>query len=554
MREDSHGGSPKASQRLGGRIIAGLCLAASFAGPLPAQQPDTVPDTVTVRLPEIRVEATRLAGGGVPLSRIPYSAQVLEVDASDRADAATVADLLGELVGITTADQFGTPFQPDVRFRGFAVGPVVGYPQSVSVFVDGVRVNEPDASQVNFSLIPLHAIERVEVIRAPGGPFGRNTLAGAINFVTRSGRGDTDGTAAASGGSFGTGEAAGWAGGGAPGGFHYLASARYYRTDGWRELSESRLRQFYGKAGWRGARSDAWLSYTFADDHVEGPGSLPRSWLRGALPPELGAVEDPRRLQFTGFQGDFFEPTLHFVVLGAARDLGRGGNLQLNGFVRSNRFTQFNDNITEPNARGDTDILSRGATVQASLPAPGGARLTAGAEYVRNRVDIQIFEEPNPAFPDAGGMTEDVGTVEDNWAVFSHLWWPASSRVSLTGSLRYDYVFLPVTDRLDPENSGENTFRQLSGSAGGDDSPMGHGNRGRDALRRAPKPLPGGDCRPGARLWGRVLAGGGRGPGAPARLRSRTAFVSLADARPRILGPPRLRGGRRGGAGESGQR
>lgn len=83
-----------------------------------------------------------------------------------------MADALQELVRVTTASQFGSDLQPEVRFRGFRVGPVVGYPQSVSVFVDGVRVNKPDASQVNFDLIPLHAVERIEVIRNPGAPSG----------------------------------------------------------------------------------------------------------------------------------------------------------------------------------------------------------------------------------------------------------------------------------------------------------------------------------------------------------------------------------------------
>jgi outer membrane cobalamin receptor len=35
----------------------------------------------------------------------------------------------------------------------------------VSVFVDGVRVNEADASQVHPSLIPSEAIERIELVR-----------------------------------------------------------------------------------------------------------------------------------------------------------------------------------------------------------------------------------------------------------------------------------------------------------------------------------------------------------------------------------------------------
>ena len=428
------------------------------------------PDTSVHHLDTLRVEVARLRAKGIPLGRVPFGAQVLGIEALPKAGSVTLADALQNVVGISTANQFGSPVQPDLRFRGFQVGPVVGFPQSVSVFVDGVRVNEPDASQVNFDLIPLHAVERIEVIRTPGGPFGRNTLAGAINVVTRRGalNGALTGAVELSGGSFATAQTQVWAAGGLKSGFDYLVSGRYYRSDGWRDLSETHLRQLFTKAGYRGNNLDVWISYTFVDNYVQGPGSLPRSWLEGELPPELAGTRDPRRLQFTGFQGDWFDPRLHFAVLSAARKLEERTDLQLNSFVRSNRFSQFNDNITEPNARGETDILSLGGAAQLVNARPSGTSWTGGIEYVRNESDILIFEEPNPAFPAAGGMTESVTSIEDNWGAFMHLWWPLSSRASFTGSLRYDYVFLPVTDRLDPENSGENTFRQLTGSVGGD--------------------------------------------------------------------------------------
>jgi hypothetical protein len=54
--------------------------------------------------------------------------------------------------------------QPSVTFRGFQASPVTGVPQGISVFVDGVRVNEPAVEEVNFDLLPLDDVERVEQI------------------------------------------------------------------------------------------------------------------------------------------------------------------------------------------------------------------------------------------------------------------------------------------------------------------------------------------------------------------------------------------------------
>lgn len=444
-----------------------LCLAAATSDPAEAQDP---PDTVITAYDSLRVEVLRLRAAGVPLGRLPFSAQLLGFDALPAGGMLTVADALEEAVGVSTASQFGSESQPDVRFRGFQVGPVVGYPQSVSVFVDGVRVNEPDASQVNFDLIPLQAVERMELIRTPGGPFGRNTLAGAVNVVTRSGDPDADvqGAAELWGASFGTAQGQGWVGGGLGNGLHYLASGRYHQSDGWRDLSATDLRQLFVKVGRRTEGSDIWLSYTGARNRIEGPGSLPRSWLRGELPPELSETKDPRRLQFTGFEGDIYRPRMHFAVLNAEREIGESRALHVNGFFRSNNITQFNDNISEPNVRGETEIRSFGGSTQLVITPPSGVVWTAGIEFIRNGVGILIFEEPNAVFPDAGGLTEEVDSDEDNFAGFAHLWWPVTARAGVTASLRYDYVRIPFDDRLDPENSGTNTFNQLTGSIGGD--------------------------------------------------------------------------------------
>src|SRR5919205_547119 len=53
------------------------------------------------------------------------------------------------------------PFQPDVNFRGFSASPLLGTPQGLSVFTDGVRVNEAFGDVVNWDLIPRNAISSI---------------------------------------------------------------------------------------------------------------------------------------------------------------------------------------------------------------------------------------------------------------------------------------------------------------------------------------------------------------------------------------------------------
>ena len=50
-------------------------------------------------------------------------------------------------------------------------------------------MNEPEASQVNFDLLPMDHIQRIEMLSGNGSLLGRNALGGAINLVTARGTG-----------------------------------------------------------------------------------------------------------------------------------------------------------------------------------------------------------------------------------------------------------------------------------------------------------------------------------------------------------------------------
>ncbi len=429
------------------------------------QEPDppTPPDSV-VALPELTVPIGRLRVGAVPATRTPFPVQTVRFDPEGDGP---VASALGALPGVTLGNQTGSGGQPDIRVRGFTVSPVVGLPQSVSVFVDGVRVNEADASQVHLSLVPEAALERLDLLRGPVGAFGKNALAGALHLVTRRG-GDGSLEIEAEGGSFGS--MAGFVrSGGRRGRYDALAVASYARSDGWRDVEASREISLFGKLGWRGTRTDAWLSYTLESDSLEGPGPLPESWIAGApLPAGLAPVpSDRRRLQFTGGGGDAFRSRMHFVNGHVERQLSDVWSLQSTTYARVVDFRQSNDNVTEPDALGLTDIASFGSTAQLSYTPADGLLVLAGAEAVRNRVDIDIRELPNAAFPDvAPGTTERLRTDEDNLAGFAEVWWAPGPAFGIHASLRFDWTSLPVTDLLDPSDSGENTFRQLSGGVG----------------------------------------------------------------------------------------
>jgi hypothetical protein len=96
------------------------------------------------------VSTTPLAGVGLPLEQIPSNVQVVNGEAMQEQKSLTIADYMNNnLVGVSINETQNNPYQPDVLFRGFTASPLLGTPQGLSIFQDGVRVNEPFGDAVN---------------------------------------------------------------------------------------------------------------------------------------------------------------------------------------------------------------------------------------------------------------------------------------------------------------------------------------------------------------------------------------------------------------------
>ena len=78
----------------------------------------------------------------------------------------------------------GNPYQLDIAFRGFTASPLVGVPQGLSVFQDGVRINEAFADVVHWDLLPQNAIASMTLLPGSNPVFGLNTLGGALAAST----------------------------------------------------------------------------------------------------------------------------------------------------------------------------------------------------------------------------------------------------------------------------------------------------------------------------------------------------------------------------------
>ena len=434
--------------------------------PARAQPPTPLPQGAQeepTRLPEVRVTApARLPGSPLPLSSVPATVDIVPGDQLRATGAMTLQEALTRLPGVTLNDQQGNSWQMDLSFRGFRSTSVTGESQGLSVFVDGVRINEPTVEEVNFDLLPLDDIERLEVIRGPAAVFGRNTLGGVINIITRRGVPPVyEIVPEVEGGSFGR-QKYRLRLGGASAPLDYYLAGTFFREDGWRDVSASRVGRIFAKIGLKSGATDATLSYQRAENRIEQPGSLP-----------LSDLQRDRTQNYTS--GDFFKPLMNLVTLSLRQEAGTDLALSLTGFGRWLDAEQFNVNQLRANTRSFTATTSAGGTVQLSheTTALGRAnRLVAGVDYAHHSSQVRVFEEEGER--ELESLVRDnqnsIGVyLQDTFDIARNVL-QTGDRLIVTAAVRWDWLRHDIDDRSPPSDrpsaTGVSTFSRPNPAIG----------------------------------------------------------------------------------------
>ena len=157
---------------------------AAWPGAAASQPAQRAPVIATVDV----VGVTPLPGLDLPRDQVPANVQTLDSRAATGPDSATLPDALNRHLGSVFVNEIqGNPFQPDLNFRGFTASPLLGTPQGLSVYLDGVRINQPFGDVVSWDLIPRAAIAGVTLMPGSNPLFGLNTLGGALAIRTKDG-------------------------------------------------------------------------------------------------------------------------------------------------------------------------------------------------------------------------------------------------------------------------------------------------------------------------------------------------------------------------------
>jgi outer membrane receptor protein involved in Fe transport len=298
--------------------VAGLAL----VNPVAAQTDEPI-ETIEV------VGATPL-GGDLDTDRIAANVQTASAAELREQHALDLADFMKRSMGsVFVNDAQSNPLQPDVQYRGFVGSPLLGLPQGLAVYQDGVRVNEPFGDTVSWALIPENAISSVYLMPGSNPLFGLNALGGAIAVRTKDGFSDDKTRAEVTAGSFGRVGVQAETGGSFSDQLGYFVAASYLEEDGWRDFSPTEAQQIFGKLTWLGDRSRLDFSLTSVGTDLIG---------NGAAPEDLLEI-DPEAI-FT--HPDQTENSLTMLAVNGERSLSENVTLRGNVYLRSSDIDTLN--------------------------------------------------------------------------------------------------------------------------------------------------------------------------------------------------------------------
>lgn len=428
--------------------IAAAAVAACLAAPAAAQQPA---DTArVVGLDAVVVTADRVPA---PLATSTAAVSAVPGETLRRLPVRSLGDALRLMPGFSVIDFDGGGEDPKLTVRGFYGA---GEAEYVTVLVDGKPLNAPQTGVVDWDLVPLAAIQSVEVVRGGASSlYGDAAIGGVVNVITRMAPGTV--RARATAGEDGALQYSMAAGGsllGAP-------------AQGWMNLS----------------RTDGFRDHAGRDAHAFGLdiGLLQRSGASLGLSavsrrraydepgPLSAAALDRSRTQVSPlYRWDRTEESLHRLSLDGAAD---AGGARVSGYVTGEtRDADIRRTLTLAPDFGDTKrrrLGTRRVLASAQVDAPGlplgwDDRVTVGVDGSVGWMDSEYFtvltggpDDYNAPFPGAGAKDEAGDATRTGVAGFIRYELRPWDRVRLSLGGRMDWLRDAFTPRA--PTAGERT-------------------------------------------------------------------------------------------------
>ncbi len=447
------------------------------------------------------ISVTPIQGSGVAKDKIPVYIQTVDSEQLEQAQSDTLADYMNRYMGsVSINNAQNNPFQPDIQYRGFTVSPLLGLPQGLAVYVNGIRFNEPFGDSVHWDLIPEGAIDTMSLQSGSNPAFGLNSLGGAISVATKTGFSAAGHHLKVYGGSWGRHSeeiSSAWNNGT----FGYFLDARFFNEDGWRDFSPSDVKQGLGTFSWRG--DDSSLDLTLA-------GTVSRLTGNGALPEQLLAVD--RSAIFT--HPDQTNNNMFLASLQGSTWLNDEVELSGNMYYRKNDINTLNGDGSEFEVCEDDDAIMcdedgepiealRGGFIPASDNVQGGTFNTSesnqdgfgfamqtafnqalwthdnhfvfGTTYDYSKVKYSADTELGSLTADrgvdgSGWFTEEnhvrLRTETETFSFFLADTLSITDQLDVTASGRYNHTRIRLDDQFGSELNGRHSYDRFNPAAG----------------------------------------------------------------------------------------
>ena len=360
-------------------------------------------------LPRVEIiSVSPLPGLGVPRDQVPANVQTATAADLERRRSLDLASHLNRTLGSVNINEMqGNPFQPDVNFRGFTASPLLGTPQGLSVYLDGVRLNQPFGDVVSWDLIPRASIASIALMPGSNPLFGLNTLGGALSVQTKDGLKNPGTSVQVSGGSNRRAAVEFETGGGQAGGLNWFVTGNRFHERGWRAVSPSDVSQLFAKLGTTFGDADVSLTAALAGNDLTGNGTQ-----------EQAALQRDYRSVYT--VPDQTHNRSLLLNLAATRHVSDALTISGSAYYRRITTSTFNGDINDDAL--DASVYQPGAAERAALTDAGYSGFpTSGATAAntpfpkwRCIANALLNDEPNAM---CNGLINRTQTRQQNYGL-----------------------------------------------------------------------------------------------------------------------------------------
>ncbi len=409
----------------------------------------------------VRVTATRLPDEPADGGRLPANMTLVSREEIERLGLVDLAEVLALEAGAVFYDQTGNDVQTTFDLRGFTDG------SGTRLFLDGAPLNDALNDTASLELVPLEALERVEITRGSAAALaGGGSEAGVINLVTRRAE-QLGGSLLFAAGSFATAEYGGHLAQDL-GRVDFLIAGRRRETDGFRENADGELGRLSASVGVDlGLKRRLGLTLLAAESDFGSPGALTATEIQ----------EDSSASPFNSL--DFADESIGLATLSFHAPLAESLTIAANLFARDRDTESLTTGRAAPLFGGfafESDAEFWGSTVQLTHRLEHGGRrnfLAFGGEWLDGDTDSLGFFTPADD-PGTVPAAADTDTTSDRRtaALFVQDTWTPARRFTLMAGARYDRDRVALDERLpDRANDDSRSFSELSLRGGATFSP-----------------------------------------------------------------------------------